>query len=313
MQNTPARCSTTKLDRRVVAPSKYSGSSSTTAHRKSEPLNSWLEAPKRWATGVSRRERNDAEPGDLKHNGAETRHLKHNAAETRHLEHNDAQRGSLERNSAEGGHLELSDLELSDLELIARCITSQGLRASQTGNGRSAAARRLRRACIELERAGSLRQLLIRHPGLRAASELVRRSLGEELRESDLLNNTQKVEQFLKLWIRDRATECFAVLFLNARFQLISAEEMFRGTINQTAVYPREIVRRALLRNATAVILAHNHPSGAFEASVPDRMLTDATASALHLVDIQLLDHWIVAGSRCLSFAQRGWIPPGRR
>jgi DNA repair protein RadC len=293
MQNIPARCSTTRLDARVVAPSRARSSSCTSACRKSETPHSRIEAPKRWVTEASRCDLNDAEPGNLKRN--------------------DAQSGDLKRSSVGGGDLELSDLELSDLELIARCITSQGLSRFQARNCRGAAARRLRRACVELERAGSLRQLLIRHPGLRAASELVRRSLGEELRESDLLNNTHKVEQFLKLWIRDRATECFAVLFLNARFQLISAEEMFRGTINQTAVYPREIVRRALLRNATAVILAHNHPSGAFEASAPDRMLTDATASALNMVDIDLLDHWIVAGSRCLSFAQRGWIPPARR
>lgn len=208
---------------------------------------------------------------------------------------------------------EPGDLELSDLELIARCLMPQCASPAAHCSGPRTAGRDLRRACVALEQAGSLRQLLQRHPGLRAAAELVRRALGEELREADLLNNTQKVEQFLKLWICDRSAECFAVLFLNARFQLISAEEMFRGTINQTAVYPREIARRALLRNATAVILAHNHPSGAFEASLPDRLLTDATASALQLLDIALVDHWIVAGHRCLSFAQRGWIPPVRR
>jgi len=303
MQNTFDHCSTSRLDTRVEAPSRFWSSSSGSARWKSETPGFRIEAPKRWVTEARHLERNDAQGSDLNRNDAHGSELKRN----------DAHGSELKRNDAHGSELDPGDLDLSDLELIARCITSQGLRKPQTGNCRGASARRLRHACVELERAGSLRQLLIRHPGLRAASELVRRSLGEELRESDLLNNTQKVEQFLKLWIRDRAVECFAVLFLNARFQLICAEEMFRGTINQTAVYPREIVRRALLRNATAVILAHNHPSGAFEASVPDRMLTDATASALHLVDIELLDHWIVAGSRCLSFAQRGWIPPVRR
>jgi len=199
--------------------------------------------------------------------------------------------------------------ELSDLELIACCLAAQRFPETRCASRQGRPGRSLQRASTELRQAGSLRQLLRRHPRLNAACELVRRSLGEELREVNLLNNTRKVEEFLALWIRDRSVECFVVLFLNARFQLISAEEMFRGTINQTAVYPREIARRALLRNATAVILAHNHPSGAFEASVPDRLLTDAIASALQLLDIALVDHWIVAGNKCLSFAQRGWIP----
>ena len=100
----------------------------------------------------------------------------------------------------------------------------------------------------------------------------------------------------------------FTVLFLDSRHHLIAARELFRGTLTQTAVYPREVVKQALLSNAAAVILSHNHPSGVVEASVADRSLTQSLQAALALIDVAVLDHIIVAGSQSLSFAERGWL-----
>jgi DNA repair protein RadC len=141
---------------------------------------------------------------------------------------------------------------------------------------------------------------------LRAALELARRALADELTRGDTLANPTQVAWFLQLWLRDRPFEVFAALFLDARNRLIVAEELFRGTLTQTAVYPREIVRRALAVNAAGVILAHNHPSGAAEPSTADQVLTQALRAACALVDVRVLDHIIVAGHRTHSFAAHG-------
>jgi DNA repair protein RadC len=116
------------------------------------------------------------------------------------------------------------------------------------------------------------------------------------------------VRQYLSLRLFNLQHEVFMVLMLDSQNRLIEARELFRGTVSQTAVYPREVVKAALVANAASVILAHNHPSGVAEASRADRMLTDALKSALATVDIAVLDHLIVAGSTTVSFAERGWL-----
>jgi DNA repair protein RadC len=110
----------------------------------------------------------------------------------------------------------------------------------------------------------------------------------------------------LALWLRDRPYEVFAALFLDSQNRLIAAEELFRGTLTQTAVYPREVARRALEINAAAVILAHNHPSGVAEPSAADDALTRVLKTALGQLDMPVLDHLVVAGNRCYSFAEHG-------
>ena len=194
--------------------------------------------------------------------------------------------------------------QLSNLELVARCFQRPSMQPSAAPSSASG----LRRAAQALKQAGSLRRLVQTSEPLAAARELIRRSLEEDMRNSPVFHNPQQLERFLALWLGDRSVECFAALYLNAQHRLICAEVMFRGTVNQTAVYPREIAARALGVHATAVILAHNHPSGLLEASQADRRLTEAINRALQTLDIQLLDHMIVAPNACLSFAQRGWI-----
>lgn len=125
---------------------------------------------------------------------------------------------------------------------------------------------------------------------------------------SDSFDSPQMVRDYLRLRFGALEYEAFTVLFLDAQHRLIAAEEMFRGTLTQTAVYPREIVKRALVHNAGAVILAHNHPSGVAEPSQADRRLTDSLKGTLALIDVRVLDHFIVAGDSALSFAQRGLI-----
>jgi DNA repair protein RadC len=102
--------------------------------------------------------------------------------------------------------------------------------------------------------------------------------------------------------------EVFVVLFLDAQNRLIAAEELFRGTLTQTSVYPREVLKRALAHNAAATILAHNHPSGVAEPSIQDQALTRTISEALSLVDVKVLDHFVIAGPHALSFAERGLI-----
>jgi len=143
---------------------------------------------------------------------------------------------------------------------------------------------------------------------LQAAREIVRRSTLESLDERDALSSPGRVRGFLTLWLRDRPAESFVGLFVDSQHRIIAALELFRGTLTQTAVYPREVARHALRLNAAAVIFAHNHPSGVAEPSAADRMLTDTLRGALAQIDVAVLDHVIVAGNRCVSFAERGWL-----
>jgi DNA repair protein RadC len=141
---------------------------------------------------------------------------------------------------------------------------------------------------------------------LQAALELARRALREDLSSRDALSSPRAVRDYLRLVLSGREHEVFVVLLLDAQHRVIANEELFRGTLTQTSVYPREVVKCALRHNCAAVIFAHNHPSGVAEPSHADELLTRSLKAALALVDVQVLDHFIVAGTRTLSFAERG-------
>lgn len=141
-----------------------------------------------------------------------------------------------------------------------------------------------------------------------AIVELARRALAEQLGAKPVFDSPQKVKDYLRLQLGSRRHEVFAVLFLDAQNRLIALEEMFRGTLTQTSVYPREVVKRALDLHAASVILAHNHPSGAAEPSRADEYLTQTLKTALALVDVRVLDHLVVGHSDVASFAERDLI-----
>lgn len=144
---------------------------------------------------------------------------------------------------------------------------------------------------------------------LKASFELARRALGQEMTAGDAFAAPAAVRQWLRLQLAGRQHEVFMALWLDAQNRLIASEELFRGSLTQTSVYPREVVKSALRHNAASVILAHNHPSGVSEPSGADRALTASLKTALALVDVKLLDHFIVAGAaEPLSFAERGWL-----
>ena len=143
---------------------------------------------------------------------------------------------------------------------------------------------------------------------LQAVLEMARRALQEEMKSGDALNSPRAVRDYLQLLLRARPQEVFMAIFLDAQHRVVASEELFHGTLTQTSVYPREVVKRALHHNAAAVIFAHNHPSGVAEPSQSDQMLTDALKQALSLVDVRVLDHFIVAGAGCTSFAERGML-----
>jgi len=143
---------------------------------------------------------------------------------------------------------------------------------------------------------------------LQAAKELVRRSLAQALRQRDCLSSPATVREFLRVTLEGREHEVFLVVFLDAQNRLIAAEELFRGTLTQTSVYPREIVKRSLVHNCAAVILAHNHPSGLAEPSRADELLTSTLKQALSLVDVKVLDHFVVGAAAALSFAEKGLL-----
>ena len=170
---------------------------------------------------------------------------------------------------------------------------------------------------------GSLSKLLFRSPQelaettgvgpakaatLAAVLELARRVAREQMEQKTMLDNPDAVREYLGLTLRGLEYEAFVVLFLNSQHRLIAAETMFKGTLNQTAVYPREVLKRALQLNAAAVIISHNHPSGYAEPSDPDLSLTRTLQAVLGQVDIRVLDHIIVAGSQQYSFSQHGLL-----
>jgi DNA repair protein RadC len=141
-----------------------------------------------------------------------------------------------------------------------------------------------------------------------ASMELARRSLKDELRAASALTSPGAVRDYLRLAIADREHEVFVCLWLDAQHRVLCFEELFRGTLTQTSVYPREVVKAGLRANAAAVIFAHNHPSGAAQPSRADELLTRNLKDALALVEVKVLDHFIVAGPHTLSFAERGLL-----
>jgi DNA repair protein RadC len=143
---------------------------------------------------------------------------------------------------------------------------------------------------------------------LAATLELARRALSGEMVQRDVLGSPESVRQWLRLKLGTLGHEVFVALWLDAQNRLIEYEEMFRGTLTQTSVYPREIVKRALACNAAGVLFAHNHPSGVAEPSRADEALTQALKQALLLIDVKVLDHFVIAGNTTVSFAKRGLL-----
>lgn len=143
---------------------------------------------------------------------------------------------------------------------------------------------------------------------LQAVLEMARRALEEKMKSGDAMSSPQSVRDYLRLTLQGKKHEIFVGIFLDAQNRTIASEELFKGTLTQTSVYPREVVKRALHHNAAAMIFAHNHPSGLAEPSRADEMLTQSLKQALALVDVNVLDHFIVGGGTAMSFAERGLI-----
>ena len=181
----------------------------------------------------------------------------------------------------------------------------------------------LRLAQIIIDEYGSLRSLMgapkqqfcqtkglgeATYAQLHAIAELMRRQLAETLTRGDALCSPEQSKLFLLSILRGRAREAFYVLYLDNQNRMISYEMLFEGTLDSASVYPREVVSRALECGSAGIIVAHNHPSGNPEPSQADRRITERLTSALKLVDIRLLDHFVVGESGVVSFAERGWI-----
>ncbi|MGJ9418763.1 DNA repair protein RadC [Massilia sp. CMS3.1] len=143
---------------------------------------------------------------------------------------------------------------------------------------------------------------------LSVARELLMRDLAATMRRGSVMRSPDTVREWLKLYCAQLEHEVFLLLHLDVRNRLIAAEEIFRGTLTHTSVYPREVVKSALARNAASVLLAHNHPSGETDPSPADQVLTRQLASALAMVDVRVADHFVVAGDRILSFAEQGLL-----
>jgi DNA repair protein RadC len=201
---------------------------------------------------------------------------------------------------------------LSDAELVAIFLRT-GVRGKTAVE---VAREQLQRFGSLSALAGAANEAFCASPGLgpakyaqlQAALEIARRTLREKLDAGAALSGPGAVRDYLRLMLHARPHEVFVVVFLDAQHRVVASEEMFRGTLTQTSVYPREVVKRALHFNAAAVILAHNHPSGVAEPSRADEALTVALKQALALVDVRVLDHFVVAGDGALSFAERGLL-----
>ena len=190
---------------------------------------------------------------------------------------------------------------MSDVDLLGMMVGSQtAARMLQDAGGRLSTLLNVCPASYEPEPRVKTKLLV--------AKELVRRSLMETMRQRDVLASPESVRDYLRMTLAGRDYEVFMVLFLDAQNRILEAEEMFRGTLTQTSVYPREVVKRSLVVNAAAVIFAHNHPSGVGEASRADELLTQSLKQALALVDVKVLDHFLIAGSGVMSFAERGLL-----
>ncbi|HUP96735.1 MAG TPA: DNA repair protein RadC [Usitatibacter sp.] len=208
--------------------------------------------------------------------------------------------------------LALGPASLSDAELIALFIGTGPRGQSALDVARALLARFGRVSRVLSAAASELSAVpgvgAAKYAQIAAVMELARRALAEEMKARDSLTSPASVRGYLRLAMQELGHECFYCVFLDAQNRVITADELFRGTLTQTSVYPREVVKHALKHNAAAVILAHNHPSGVAEPSMQDQALTRTLAEALALVDVKVLDHFIVAPGACLSFAERGLI-----
>jgi DNA repair protein RadC len=149
---------------------------------------------------------------------------------------------------------------------------------------------------------------MAKYAQLQAVMELARRAIGEQLQAGAALTSPELVKRYLRIRLGGQHHESFVVLFVDVRNRLIADKELFRGTLTRASVYPREVVKAALACNAASVILAHNHPSGVAEPSAADKTLTQTLTQALALVDIRVLDHFVVAGPLVHSFAEHGQL-----
>lgn len=208
--------------------------------------------------------------------------------------------------------LERGEAALTDAELLAIF-----LRTGVTGKSAVDLAREL------LDRFGGLSRLCLasldqiceapglgpaKYAQLKAVMEMARRALKEDMHQGDALSSPATVRRYLSLLLKDKPHEEFWAVFVDAQNRVTQAEMLFRGTLSQTSVYPREVLKRALEVNAAGIILAHNHPSGVAEPSQSDRLLTQTLKQALALVDVRVLDHFVVAGANGVSFAEMGWL-----
>ena len=204
---------------------------------------------------------------------------------------------------------------LSDAELLALLLRTglagkgvlqlaQELLDEQTGFGGMAGL--LHATADDLKRIKGLGPA--KRAELVAVLELARRAMAEQLKERAALDTPEAVKHYLQLHLGAKKHEVFAVLLLDSQHRLLALEELFRGTLSQTSVYPREVVLRALHHHAAAVVLAHNHPSGTVQPSHADEALTQALKAALALVDVRVLDHVIVAPGQALSMAEQGLV-----
>lgn len=201
---------------------------------------------------------------------------------------------------------------LSDAELLAIF-----LRTGVTGKSAVDLARDL------LTGFGGLRQLLIASQGefvmhhglgpakfaqLQAVLEMASRHLEQTLQKEDALTSPQLTQRYLTARLRDKKSEAFVALFLDSQHRVLEYVELAHGTIDGAAVYPREVVKECLSKNAAAVIFAHNHPSGIAEASQADKAITERLVKALYLIDVRVLDHIIIGDGEFTSFAEKGWL-----
>jgi DNA repair protein RadC len=208
--------------------------------------------------------------------------------------------------------LALGPAALADAELLALL-----LRTGTRGQGVLALAAQLLAQCRGLRgllQADASQLATVRGIGparraeLMAVMELARRALAQGLREAPVFESPARVKDYLALQLGGLGHEVFAVLFLDAQHRMLAFERLFAGTLAQTSVHPREVVKRALAHNAAAVVLAHNHPSGVAEPSRADEHLTLALKGALALVDVRVLDHLVVGCGQCCSMAERGLL-----
>lgn len=208
--------------------------------------------------------------------------------------------------------LEQGSASLSDAELLAIF-----LRTGVTGKSAVDLARHLLaefgslRALLEADLGSFSRQLGLgpaKFSQLQAVLEMGRRHLAERLRHDSALESPQAVRDYLKSLLRHEHHEVFGCLFMDSKHRMLAFEVLFRGSIDSASVYPRQVVKRALAHNAAAVIFCHNHPSGVPEPSEADRTLTQRLTEALDLIEVRVLDHFIVGDGEPLSMVEHGWM-----